>query len=188
MKKFVHYIGFLTLTLFIGSSTLVNAETVVPMTPDTTLGVQEERTPEQIYPLLLEELAVCQASAIQLSKMFGVTYAVMQNIDPNDTTLERLSSLSGQLASRFSKYQELEQSLVRQIQEQGLNPNEVAALAGSKFNYIMQLGGQAYIGAHTADGVAIMQSWITALLDATEGCEEKISNFIDELIEINSKS
>ena len=184
MKKFVHYIGFLTLTLFIGSSTLVNAETVVP-TPlePTTEAVQ--RTKEQIYPLLLQEIATCQAATIQLAKFFGVTYAVMQTIDPNDITLERLSSLSGTLANRLAKYQELEQSVARQLQADGLNPQELGAVANSKYNYIMQLGGQAYMGAHTADGVAIMQTWITALLDATGKWEVNISDYIDELIEVN---
>ena len=109
----------------------------------------------------------------------------MQNIDPNDITLERLSSLSGTLAGRYAKYQALEQSIVRQLQEDGFNPQEIGAVAGSKFNYIMQLGGQAYMGAHTTDGVAIMQTWINALLDATGKCEVSIGDYIDELIELN---
>ena len=89
------------------------------------------------------------------------------------------------LANRFAKYQELEQSVARQLQADGLNPQELGAVANSKYNYIMQLGGQAYMGAHTADGVAIMQTWITALLDATGKCEVNISDYIDELIEVN---
>ena len=184
MKKFVHYIGFLTLILFISSSTLVGAESVIP-TPLEPTTEAEPRTKEQIYPLLLEELATCQAATIQLAKLFGVTYAVMQNIDPNDITLERLSSLSGTLAGRYAKYQALEQSIARQLQEDGFNPQEIGAVAGSKFNYIMQLGGQAYMGAHTTDGVAIMQTWINALLDATGKCEVSIGDYIDELIELN---
>ena len=186
MKKIiVHYVGFLMSLLFMltVSCSTVYAEENIKNEDQKLVVVPKPVDQTQIYLVLYRDLNICQATMINLGKMFSISLATMKNIDPTLPAIESLATLIKVSQQRYTQLALIEQGVVKELQKAKV-PQEVAVQLGTnQFNQTINLGMRMLSNAHA--NPPLVEGFISTLLQQNVQCEANITDRLEQLKELN---
>lgn len=198
IKNIVHYVGFLTLVVFISVVTVqpgmaknssknvkIEGELNNPTLIETERVVRPSPANEiQLHLVLFREINVCQATMLNLGKLFSVSEATIRNIDPNLPILAQLQTLHNVSKERYDQLVRLEQGVIQKLKEEEVPQNVMQELGINQFNGMVQYGTRMFNQAHTSQ--TLMEGFIATLLQQSVMCESNIQSYVEKIQNINA--
>jgi hypothetical protein len=182
IKNIVHYIGFLMLILFMSVSTVSaeNSTKIESSTPEEgTVVIPSAESKLQLYMVLFKQTNICQATMVNLGRVFSVSLATMKNIDPNLPAIETLNTLLEITKQRYMQLTQMEQGIVQELKKHGVDDQTLGTLGPTQFNEAINYGVRVYNGAHASP--TIVEGFIATLLQQNVVCEGGISDSLNRI-------
>ncbi len=194
IKNIVHYVGLLTLIVFMSVFTVsgVNADNDIKnsqepaqINPDinqtkiTSIVPASPATKQQLYMILFRQVNVCQATMINLGKNFSISLATIKNIDPNLPVVAQLTTLLDLTKQRYMQLVQMEGGLVQELKKGGASDRALTEMGAIQFNEAINYGTRILGNSHASpDSV---EGFIATLLQQNVVCEGGIQDSIEKL-------
>ena len=188
IKNIVHYVGFLMLVVFISAVTVKatmaenSNENLIIKTESVVRPSPANET--QLYLVLYRDINVCQATMLNLGKLFSVSEATIKNIDPNLPIIAQLQALQNVSKTRYGALAQMEQGVVQKLREAQVPQNVLQEIGGSQFNGSVQYGMRMFSQAHTSS--QLIEGFIATLLQQNIQCESNIQEHLDKIQRLNA--
>ena len=198
IKNIVHYVGFLMLVLFISAVTVrpgiaqnsnENVKIDRGLNNPTLIEIKNVVQPSpanetQLYLVLFREINICQATVLNLGKLFSVSEATIRNIDPNLPILVQLQTLQNVSKARYSQLAQLEQVVLQKLREAEVPNNVLQELGTSQFTGSINYGMRMFSQAHTSP--QLIEGFIATLLQQNVMCESNIASQLKKVQNVNA--
>ena len=198
IKNIVHYVGFLMLLLFISAVTVQpgmaqnsnkNVKIDRGLNNPTLIKIESVVKPSpvnetQLYLVLFREINICQATMLNLGKLFSVSEATIRNIDPNLPILVQLQTLQNVSKQRYGQLAQLEQGILQKLREAKVAENVLQELGTNQFTGNISYGMRMFSQAHTSP--QLMEGFIATLLQQNVMCEGNIQNHLEKIQNLNA--
>ena len=199
IKNIVHYVGFLMLLVFMtgftlsaanaGNSLNNNAELANQGNPNITeneISIVDPRpeTELQLFLLLFRQTNICQATMVNLGKVFSVSLATIKNIDPNLPVVAQLETLIGLAQQRYAQLTQMEGGMVQKLRSLGVDDTVLGSMGSQQFNESINYGMRIFGSAH-ASPLAV-EGFIATLLQQNIACEGGITDSLEKIKQLNA--
>ena len=195
IKNIVHYVGLLTLIVFMSVFTVsgVNADNDIEnsqepaqtITPDinqtkiTAIVLVAPATKQQLRMVLFRQVNICQATMINLGKTFSVSLATIKNIDPNLPVVAQLTTLLNITKQRYMQLIQMEGGLVQELKKDGTSDRTLAEIGAMQFNEAINYGNRVLGNSHSSP--ELVEVFIAIMLQQNVVCEGGIENTVEKL-------
>jgi len=195
IKNIVHYVGLLTLIVFMSVFTVsgVNADNDIEnsqepaqtITPDinqtkiTAIVLVAPATKQQLRMVLFRQVNICQATMINLGKTFSVSLATIKNIDPNLPVVAQLTTLLNITKQRYMQLIQMESGLVQELKKDGTSDRTLTEIGAMQFNEAINYGNRVLGNSHASP--ELVEVFIAIMLQQNIVCEGGIEHTVEKL-------